>query len=78
MISVHWYHTPSHEKEIDGTYWMHWTVDMCRLESEFRELKRLRKRLGNPASVVFFFLFCVLFLHIPILILNVIGNEESV
>ena len=79
MISVLWYHKPPQEKQIDGTYWMHWKADMCQLKREFRELKRLRKEIGESClDSVLVFLFEVLFLHFPMLILNAIATSYLV
>jgi hypothetical protein len=79
MISVLWYHEPPNIMQIHGTYWMNWRADMYHLKRELKELKRLRKDIGESClDSVLTFLFSVLFLHIPMLILNAIASSYLV
>ena len=67
------------EKKIDDTYWMHWKADMYQLNQEFRDLKQVRKEIGESClDSILIFLFEVLFFHIPMLILNVIATSYLV
>ena len=79
MISVLWYHTPPEPKQINGTYWMHWKADMYELKSEFKELFRLRKNIGDSSFDLFLqSLIRIIVLHIPMFILNAIATSYLV
>ena len=48
MISVLWNLNPdTGGKDIHGTYWMWYRADMFELKRQFKELKRLRKDVGD-------------------------------
>ena len=42
-----WYHKLPEQNQINGTYWMRWKADMCQLKQDIKELKQLRKDIGE-------------------------------
>ena len=75
MISVLWNLDPElNGKDINGTYWMHYKANMFELKSEFKELKRQRKDLGDSCfDTALQFIWSMFFLHFPMFVLNAIA-----
>ena len=58
---------------------MHWKADMYELKSEFKELFRLRKNIGDSSFDLFLqSLIKIIVLHIPMFILNAIATSYLV
>jgi hypothetical protein len=58
---------------------MHWKTDTCHLKEEFKELKLLRKEIGESyLDSILQLLYSVVVLIVPLLILNAITTSYIV
>ena len=75
MVSALWNLEPiTNEKQINGTYWMHYKADMFAIESDLKETSRLRRGLSNATiDGVFDLLYSFLILHGPMMTLEIVA-----
>ena len=79
MISILWYHIPLRTgKHINGTWWEFYRADMFSIKSEFKELKRQRRELGDSCfNVALQIISNIFFLHVPMFVLNAAAGTCS-